>query len=81
MRIAVAKFVTLYLALVLTSGLIICIALDTHPLAALATASVGCLFKTLAAWGHGLLWSKWQEPAAYDVELVALPLCQDRLAA
>jgi hypothetical protein len=78
-----AKFITLYVVLVLTSGAIIALALDTHWLAALGTASVGCVFKTIAAHLHSLAWSKWQQPAAtdYDVELVTLPLCQDRLAA
>lgn len=70
---SVAKFLTLYLVLVLTSAIIIALALKANPLAAIGTASVGCIFKTLAAWGHGLLWSKWQEPAANDVELVPCP--------
>jgi hypothetical protein len=73
----IAKFITLYVALVITSGAIIALALDTHWLAALGTASVGCVFKTIAAHAHSWVWSKWQEQPAnvneYDVELVPFP--------
>jgi len=81
---SIAKFITLYVALVLTSGAIIALALDTHWLAALGTASIGCVFKTVAAAAHSWAWSKWGQKAVndteYDVELVAFP-CEQRLAA
>ena len=71
------KFITLYTALVLTSALIIVLALDADALAALGTASVGCLFKTVVATAHGWWWGAWQGKAInvteYDVELVAYP--------
>ncbi len=64
------RFVTLYLVLVLVSAIVITFGTGANFGIALATASVGCIFKTIAAHGHSLLFDKWQQKAvAYDVEL------------
>lgn len=82
MRLAFVKFITLYLALVATSTAIIAIALETDFWPAVGTALLGCLFKTLVAHAHGHVWNRQQQAApAYDVELIALPLCECREAA
>lgn len=52
------KIVTLYVSLVLVSACVISLTLGTNPLSAAATASVGCIFKTIAATLHGHIWER-----------------------
>lgn len=54
---------SLYLALVATSAVIIALTLKAHPLAALGTAAIGCLFKTAAAAAHEWFWDRLDHPA------------------
>ena len=64
------RFVTLYLVLVLVSAIVITFGTGANFGIAIATASIGCVFKTIAAHAHGLLFNKWQQkPVEYDVEL------------
>lgn len=53
------KVISLYILLVLVSAIVIVCSLKADFLAALATASVGCIFKTFAAWGHSELFSRF----------------------
>lgn len=52
------KVTSLYLLLVLVSAIVISVSLDVHLLAAVKTASIGCVFKIIAAWIHGEVFSR-----------------------
>lgn len=52
------KVTSLYMLLVLVSAIVIRVSLDVHFLTAVKTASIGCIFKTIAAWIHGEVFSR-----------------------
>jgi len=52
------KIITLYLVLVCVSTVVMCLTLGADVFAALGTACVGCVLKTIAAWGHGEVFSR-----------------------
>jgi hypothetical protein len=54
----VYKVASLYLLLVFVSAIVISVSLDIHFMSAVRTASIGCIFKTMAAWVHGVVFSR-----------------------
>jgi len=56
-KLKIIKVVSLYLTILVISAVVISTHLHVSMWAALGTAAIGCIVKTLAAWVHGELFA------------------------